>query len=309
MRLSQLRFLVELKKHKTISETAQKLYISQPSLSTAIKELEEELGFDIIERSNKGVKFTKRGELVLKYSRDVMQSVNGIERLSKNKEHSHKNFITIASIYYIFQSVVMESFLDFKERYPDVQVSLREENSYDIVQMLINEEIDLGIIMISSIEELTIQQTFEQHNIDFYKLMDEEMCFVVGPKNPLYGKENATMQELLQFPFLTRRNMLNKFNETMLRYYNKNMEFIQIDEGDSFLRYLSRSLSVSVMPRCSVKYAQQTLGLDLHILHADDFKWTSKIGWIYPRTELFSEEEEAFVGLLEEKSLEYDLNL
>ena len=142
MRLSQLRFLVELKKHKTISETAQKLYISQPSLSTAIKELEEELGFDIIERSNKGVKFTKRGELVLKYSRDVMQSVNGIERLSKNKEHSHKNYITIASIYYIFQSVVMESFLDFKERYPDVQVSLREENSYDIVQMLINKEID-----------------------------------------------------------------------------------------------------------------------------------------------------------------------
>ena len=48
MRLSQLRFLVELKKHKTISETAQKLYISQPSLSTDIKELEEDLGFDII---------------------------------------------------------------------------------------------------------------------------------------------------------------------------------------------------------------------------------------------------------------------
>ncbi len=306
MRLSQLKFLVELKKHKTISETAQKLYVSQPSLSTAIKELEEELGFDIIERSNKGVKFTKRGELVLKYSRDVMQAVNGIERLSKNKEHSHKDYLSIASIYYIFQSVVMDSFLEFKERYPEVRATLREENSYDIVQMLINKEIDLGIIMISSIEELTIQQTFDQHNIDFYKMLDEEMCFVVGPKNPLYEKEHATMQELLQYPFLTRRNMLNQFNETMLRYYNKDMEFIQIDEGDSFFRYLSNANSITVMPRCSLRYAVDTLGMDLHSLYAEDFKWTSKIGWIYPRTEMFSEEEEAFVGLLEEKSLEYE---
>ena len=72
MRLNQLKFLVELNKYKTISETAKKLYISQPSLSTAIKELEEELGFAIIERSNRGVEFTKRGEIVLKYSRDVM---------------------------------------------------------------------------------------------------------------------------------------------------------------------------------------------------------------------------------------------
>lgn len=307
MRLSQLKFLVELKKHRTISETAQKLYISQPSLSAAIKELEEELGFDIIERSNKGIKFTKRGELVLKYSRDVMQAVNGIERLSKNKEHSHKDYLSIASIYYIFQSVVMDSFLELKERYPEVRGTLREENSYDIVQMLINKEIDLGIIMISSIEELTIQQTFEQHNIDFYKLMDEEMCFVVGPNNPLYGKEHAVMQQLLQYPFLTRRNMLNQFNETMLRYYNKDMEFIQIDEGDSFLRYLARSKSVSVMPRCTVRNARETMGLDLHILHAEDFKWTSKIGWIYPKTDQFSIEEEAFVELLEEKCLEYEL--
>ena len=86
MRLSQLKFLVELKKHKTISETAQSLYVSQPSLSTAIKELEEELGFNIIERSNKGIQFTKRGEIVLKYSRDVMQAVNSIERLGRKQE-------------------------------------------------------------------------------------------------------------------------------------------------------------------------------------------------------------------------------
>ena len=62
----------------------------------------------------------------------------------------------------------------------------------------------------------------------FSPMIDEHMYFVVGPNNPLYGTTAATMQELLQFPFLTRRNMMNQFNENMLRRYNKNLDIIQI---------------------------------------------------------------------------------
>ena len=97
MRLSQLKYLVELSKHRTISKTAQVLYISQPSLSTAIKELEEELGFDILERSNKGVAFTKRGAMVLKYSQEVMQSITSIERMGKQLERTRKGYLSIGS--------------------------------------------------------------------------------------------------------------------------------------------------------------------------------------------------------------------
>lgn len=306
MRLSQLKYLVELKKNRTISETAKKLYISQPSLSTAIKELEDELGFSIIERSNKGVVFTKRGELVLKYSQDAMSAVNTIERLGKKREQVQRGYLSIASVYYIFQSIVMDVFWALLEIYPDTAVNLREENSYDTVQMLANKEIDIGIIMISNTEETSIYQTLLQYNLEFYKVLDEEMYFVVGPNNPLYGVETASMEELLQYPFLTRRKALNQFNENILRYYNNNIEILQIDESDSFLKYLSGSKAVSAMPGCSVQHSIEHFGVDLHPIRATDFNWTSKIGWVYPKDEQFSAEEESFIELLENKSLEYE---
>ena len=306
MRLSQLKYLVELSKHRTISKTAQVLYISQPSLSTAIKELEEELGFDILERSNKGVAFTKRGAMVLKYSQEVMQSITSIERMGKQLERTRKGYLSIGSVSYIFSTVVMDAFLELKNRYPDMVATIREENSYDMVEMLANKEIDLGIVMISNIEELNFQQVFDKYNLQFYKVFDDQMHFIVGKKHPLYGRQSATMQELLQYPFLTRRKILNQYNKNMLIQYNENLEFIQIDDGESLKKYLANSQAVCVMPRCSFWKSNYRLGEELHSIQIEEFVWTTKIGWIFPKAEHYSVEEEEFVELLEEKIFEYN---
>ena len=300
MRLSQLKFLVELKKYGTISKTAQNLYISQPSLSTAIKELEEELGFDIVERSNKGVVFTKRGDLVLKYSQEVMTAVNSIERMGKLQARVRKGYLAIASVPYIFSTIVMDSFLELKDRYPDMEATLLKENSYDMVEMVANKEVDLGIVMISNLEELNFQQAFEKYNIQFYKLFDDQMYFVVGRKNPLFGREMATMEELTQYPFVTWRKILNQFNKNMLLQYNKDMEFIQINDSEGMIKYLINSQAVCVMPTCSFWKASHKIGEHLHAIRIKNFVWTTKLGWIFPKNEYYSLELEEFVELLEE---------
>lgn len=301
MRLNQLKFLVELNKHGTISKTAQKLFISQPSLSTAIKELEEELGFDIIERSNKGVAFTQRGSLVLKYSQDAMRAVKNIEQMSGFQNHIRKGYLSIATVPYIFQTIVMDAFLELKARYPEMITRLQEENSYDIVEMLANREIDLGIIMISNLEELNFQQVFEKYSLQFYKLFDDQMYFVVGRQNPLFEQKTATMQDLLQYPFITRRKILNTFNKNMMLQYNKEMEFIQIDNSDGLIKYLANSQAVCAMPKCSFWKSAYRLSNELHAIQIQDFVWTQKIGWIFPKNEHYSAELEEFVELLEEK--------
>jgi len=307
MRLSQLKFLVELKKYGSISKTAQKLYISQPSLSTAIKELEEELGFDIIERSNKGVVFTKRGEMVLKYSQEAIAAINNIEMMGKLQERVRKGYLSVGSVYYVFQTIVMDAFLELRDRYPDMVASLREENSYNMVEMLVNKEIDLGIVMISNLEEMSFQQAFEKYNLQFYKLFEDEFHFVVGKKNPLYGREVATMEEMLQYPFLTRRKMMNDFNESMLLRYNKDLQFIQIDDSESFFNYLVNSQAVSVMPKCTLWKNSHALGDELRVIQLKDFKWTAKLGWIFPKDEQYSIELEEFVELLEEKYMSLNI--
>ena len=301
MRLSQLKFLVELNKHGTISKTAQKLYISQPSLSTAIKELEEELGFDIIERSNKGVAFTKRGAMVLEYCQTAMQAVGSIERMGKLQKRTRKGYLSIGTVPYIFQTLVMDAFLELKQRYPDMATSLREENSYDMVELLANREIDLGIVMISNLEELSFQQAFEKYDLQFYKLFDDTMHFVVGRKNPLFDQEIATMEEILQFPFVTRRQFLNQYNRNMLLQFNKDINFIQIDDSEGLVKYIMNSQAVCAMPTCSFWKSSYRQCDELHAIRIKDFVWTQKLGWIFPRDEHYSVELEGFVELLEEK--------
>ena len=82
MRLNQFEFLIALEEYGSFSKAAQVLFISQPSLSAAIKELETELGVTLLERSRKGVTFTEKGEQVLQEARKIEESVGRIKRIA-----------------------------------------------------------------------------------------------------------------------------------------------------------------------------------------------------------------------------------
>ena len=90
--------------------------------------------------------------------------------MGKLQERVRKGYLSVGSVYYVFQTIVMDAFLELRDRYPDMVASLREENSYNMVEMLVNKEIDLGIVMISNLEEMSFQQAFEKYNLQFYKL-------------------------------------------------------------------------------------------------------------------------------------------
>lgn len=298
MRLNQLQFLVELKKHGTISKTAQQLFISQPSLSAAIKELEEELGFEIIKRTHKGVIFTSRGEMVLEYSQNVVQEVNKIKRLGQLRDHVLQGHLSVGCVAYICHTVILDTILELKNRYPKMLTSLREESSYDLMEQVSSKEIQLGIIMMSNLEEAFFMQMFQNYNLQFQKLFDDEMYFWVGRNHPFYGRDTVTMEEMLQFPFVTYRNLLNQFNRNMLLRYNRELEFIQIDDRESLKRYLTKSQAVSVMPMCTFWQDRYYQEQQLKPLRIENFVWTTKIGWIYGKEELFSAEQLEFVNTL-----------
>ena len=101
MRLNQFRFLDALKKYGTISRAAEQMYISQPSLSAAIKELEEELGFEVVTRTRKGVVFTALGEQVLEHSKRILQEVEEIQNLSGKADRMYQGSLSIGCVHYV----------------------------------------------------------------------------------------------------------------------------------------------------------------------------------------------------------------
>ena len=300
MRLNQFRFLAALKKYGTISRAAQQLYISQPSLSAAIRELEEELGFEVVKRTRKGVIFTAQGEQVLEHSQNILREIESIEQLSSTFGMRFKGTLAVGCVPYIYHSIILDTLMEMKKKYPKTITRLQEDSSYALVELVHQRELDLGVIMMSNIEQANWGTSFQKYQLEYQKLFDDQMYFVVGRKNPLFGRKAATMAELLQYPFVTRRNFLNQYNINMLQQYNREIEFIQIDDSDGLIKYLINSHGVCVMPTCSFWKTSHKVGEHLHAVQIKDFVWTTKLGWIFPKNEHYSVELEEFVELLEE---------
>lgn len=301
MKLKHLQYLVELKKYGTISKTAEKLFISQPSLSVAIKELETELGFDVIKRTKKGIIFTSRGEIVLEHCEKIMEEVEAISNLKGFLDHNLSGQLSVGCVPYIFNTIVLDTVFDIKTKFPQIHINLKEENSYDLTDLVFQRERDLGIIMVSNLEEAAFQKVFQKYHLKFLKLFDDEMHVWVGKNHPLYNNDKISMEEALQYPFISSRTFLNEYNQAVLENYNKKLEFVVIDTKEGFKKYLSKSHAVTIMPMCAIwedPFYKKKLIKPLKI---DGFKWNTKIGIIYAEDELLSTEESYFIDLLLEK--------
>ncbi|MBR5320187.1 MAG: LysR family transcriptional regulator [Peptococcaceae bacterium] len=301
MRLNQFRFLAALKKYGTISRAAQQLYISQPSLSAAIRELEEELGFEVVKRTRKGVIFTAQGEQVLEHSQNILREIESIEQLSSTFGMRFKGTLAVGCVPYIYHSIILDTLMEMKKKYPKTITRLQEDSSYALVELVHQRELDLGVIMMSNIEQANWGTSFQKYQLEYQKLFDDQMYFWVGQSHPLYKQQSVRMADALQYPFITYRNVLNDFNRNMLLEYNKELDIIQIDDRESLYRYLRKSQAITVMPMCTLQQDNNYMDGLVKPLKIVEFEWTTQVGLIYLKDEPLSMEQKEFAAMLLQK--------
>ena len=301
MRLNQFRFLVALKKYGTISRAAQQLYISQPSLSAAIKELEDELGFEVVKRTRKGVVFTAQGEQVLEHSQKILQEVEEIQKLSSQSASLLQGTLTIGCVPYVYHSIILDTLMEMKQQYPKLNTRLQEDSSYGLAEKVHQRELDLGIIMMSNLEKESWKAMLQNYQLEYRKLFNDRMYIWVGQAHKLYQQESITMAEALQYPFITYRNVLNNYNRSMLLEYNKSLDIIQLDVRESLYKYLRKSQAITVMPMCTLSQDNYYLNGIVKPLQILDFEWVTQVGMIYRQDEAESIEQKEFTSLLLQK--------
>lgn len=93
MRLNQFQYLLSLAEHGSFSKAAQELFVAQPSISQAIKEMEEELGILILRRSNKGISFTPQGKVVLEKAQNIMDEIDSLKLLAQTDRRDRKSVV------------------------------------------------------------------------------------------------------------------------------------------------------------------------------------------------------------------------
>ena len=201
MTLQQLKYVIEVAKAKSISEAAKKLFISQPSLTNAIKELEKEMNITIFLRTNKGILISKEGEIFLGYARQVLEQAYLLEE-KYLKQDKRKQQFCVSTQHYSF---AVNAFVDIIKEYghDEYDFSLRETQTYEIIEDVTRMKSEIGVLYINDFNKLVIQKILKEHNLIFHSLIVVKPHIFISSKNTLAKKKKVTMEELRLYPYLS----------------------------------------------------------------------------------------------------------
>ncbi len=201
MTLQQLKYVVMVAKKGTISEAAQSLFISQPSLTNAIKELEKELQITIFNRTNKGIYISKEGEEFLGYARQVLEQTNLLEERYLKSTPVKRNFCVSTQHY----SFAINAFVDFIQEYgrEEYDFSLRETATHEIIEDVTRLKSEIGILYLNDFNETILMKLIRENNLKFEELFQAKPHIFISSHNPLAKKNKVTLEDLEPYPYLS----------------------------------------------------------------------------------------------------------
>ncbi|MCI5654673.1 MAG: LysR family transcriptional regulator [Lachnospiraceae bacterium] len=201
MTFQQLKYVITVAETGTITEAAGKLYVSQPSLTKAIHELEREMNIVIFNRTNKGISLSREGDEFLGYARQVLDQAAILEDKYKGGHGGKKKFCVSTQHY----SFAVNAFVDLIKQYgqDEYDFSLRETQTYEIIEDVARMRSEIGILFLNDFNEVVMDKILKSHDLEFHLLFIAKPHVFISRNHPLAGREIITNEELEQYPYLS----------------------------------------------------------------------------------------------------------
>lgn len=200
MTLQQLKYLVTVAECKNITAAAEKLYISQPSLSAAIHNLEKEMNVTAFVRSNKGMTVTKEGEELLSFARNLLEQADIMKERFCTDSNRKPKFCVSCQHY----SFAVNAFVDVVNEYDaaEYNFTLRETQTGEIIDDVANGNSELGILYLSESNEDVLHKLFKKNDLVFEEIFEASPHIFISKNHPLADKTNINLEELKPYPYL-----------------------------------------------------------------------------------------------------------
>ncbi len=226
----KMDYVYEVYKEKSFTKAAEKLYISQPCLSAAIKKIEDEIGMPLFERRHASLALTEIGEKYLEsaeqirnITKDFISKVNDINNLVCGS-------LNIGVPNYVMSYIIPRIVSEYTKLYPGIQISLVEANSVTLSEKLHAEQID---IVVDSFDE-------ESEQYEYWPLTEEEIYLAVPASSPsCRGLENS---RITPEEFYTGTVDMEKVRAVSLEHF-KSEKFILLKNGNSMYKHALRAFS------------------------------------------------------------------
>ena len=200
MTLMQMKYAIAVADTKSMNEAARSLFITQPSLSASIKELENEIGVELFKRTNRGITVTPEGEEFLGYARQVVEQYRLIESKYIEKENVRKKF-SVSMQHYSF---AVQAFVEMVRQFgmDKYEFAVHETKTYEVIEDVKNFKSEIGILYLNDFNSKVLTKLFTEFGLEFHRLLDCGIYAYMWKGNPLASRESVTMDDLQPYPCL-----------------------------------------------------------------------------------------------------------
>ena len=201
MTLLQLKYIVKIVECGSMNEASHELYVSQPALSSSVKELENELGIEIFTRSSQGIALTVDGAEFLTYARQVLDQADLLEGKYKSASEQVPHFSVSCQHY----SFAVNAFVDVIREFDAARYdfTLREEQTHEIIEDVAHMKSELGILYLSEHNREVIERMLAANELVFEGLFCATPHVFVCADHPLADHASVTLEDLEDYPFLS----------------------------------------------------------------------------------------------------------
>lgn len=242
MELRQMEYFLMVCEVSSFTRAAERLYVSQPAVTSAIKALEDDLGIQLFDRSQRQATLTNEGQIFYKHIQHVMhgvtQTLSEIDNLKKlNSGTINLGITALASMAPLPQIIA-----EFKATYPEIQIYLTEGNSEVLQNQLIQESIDLAVIFANT----------QLPNISYIPLPKDELVICVNGSHHLAKKKKLTLSDIVQEKLIILKQGC-QYRQILIENFEKSGTLPEIqfetDQIDTIKSLLIHSNAVSILPK------------------------------------------------------------
>ena len=290
MELRQLQYFQMVCQLNSITQAAKQLYVTQPTITNSIKNLEKELSSVLFDRSKKQLIPTAEGRFLLKRVDEILRQVDNASSELKDYQDLKKGILTIGIPPIIGTILFPKLFINFKKLYPNIELNIIEYGSIATKQMIEKEDLDLGIIIIDSPHKL----------LDSFPILNSKLYVCLKKEHPLSKQSTITFDDIKKEPvillkegFYIREKILESFNEFNIQ---PNI-ILSSDHLETIKGLIANGIGISFLLKEIVEDNEKIAIIPLHT------DIPIKIALVWKKGHYLSNVSKAFINLLNTKPI------
>ena len=262
MEFRQLRYFVKVAELRSFSEASKALFISQSTLSQQIKQLEEELGVELLVRDSRHVSMSDYGEQYLPYAKQVLKDVDtSTERMNDVRQLKIGTLNVGAT--YTFCPLLADTVRDYMKKYPGIKLKIYCRSMENLMEMLEHGQLDVA---------LSYKPLQSYDDIDSHILFNSNLCVIAGKDNPIAKKERIRLAELENLPLVLPAKGLQARNAFDNLLYGQNFKFdvrLEINDLSMLLDMVSRTNLVTLLSGATIHSNKDFVAISLDHPHSE----------------------------------------